>query len=356
MIRPGFVWRVLVTERTTALVPVWAALTAALTVVAPMTIGALTGHAAPGVQVSLGAYFLAITSIDIYGARRLPRAAVLAVALVLDTAGYLAGACAAGHPWVIGGLTAVSVFGFLCLDGIPLIRHLGLMPAWCLILGAGRPATADPGTQTLLFLLGGALFCTMHLALVAAPSTARILRVLARPYALLATHMSAVDDPEPRRRARLMASARRASRRASDQANGLGPDPAYTAVQAMAGQAAHITHLLMALHDDSGRRRPGAEGLLDAPGAPGRPWRTIWTASPPESAPAPGHQTSDRRFPSTATGSRPPTARVPSGGSRPWTPPSTPRGTAAWTRSCPPKDRHLGTCRCGPARCPDTWE
>lgn len=160
MPRPSFSWRVLVTERTTALVPMWAAATAALTIVAPLTAGALTGHGAQGVQVALGAYFLAITAIDIYGARRAPRAAVLAVALVLNTAGYFIGACTAGHPWAIGALMAMSVLGFPCLDGVPLIKYLGLMPVWCAVLGAGLPATADPGTRTLLFVLGAVLFCT----------------------------------------------------------------------------------------------------------------------------------------------------------------------------------------------------
>ncbi|MBX6767446.1 MAG: hypothetical protein IRY90_09900, partial [Actinomadura rubrobrunea] len=140
-------------------------LAAALAMAVPLVAGALTGHAAQGAMIALGAYLVGLRAPEgPYGAR----ARNLASAVLVVAVGATIGGNLAGHTWL-----AVAV--------VPLVVALGSAVPWigptaglAALLTAVRPPTQDVLYNGFLELLGGLLVS----ALLLAPWPARRLRPL----------------------------------------------------------------------------------------------------------------------------------------------------------------------------------
>ncbi|MGI5165989.1 FUSC family protein [Spirillospora sp. CA-253888] len=140
-------------------------LAAALAMAVPLIAGALTGRAAQGAMVALGAYLVALRAPEgPYGARaRNLAGAVLVVAVGATIGGHLA-----GHTW----LTVLVVPPIVALGSM--ISWIGPTAALAVLMTAVRPATDDVVYNGFLELLGG-LWVS---ALLLAPWPARRLRPL----------------------------------------------------------------------------------------------------------------------------------------------------------------------------------
>jgi uncharacterized membrane protein YccC len=138
---------------------------AALALALPLVVGALTGHAAQGAMIALGAYLVALRAPEgPYGAR----ARNLASAVLVVAVGATIGGNLSGHTWL-----AVAV--------VPPVVALGSVFPWigptaglAVLLTAVRPSTGDVLYGGFLELLGGLLAS----ALLLAPWPARRLRPL----------------------------------------------------------------------------------------------------------------------------------------------------------------------------------
>lgn len=144
----------------------WYGVAAALAVAVPLLAGALTGHAAQGSMVALGAYLVALrTPEGPYGAR----ARDLGLAVVVVAVGSTIGGLLAGNTWL-----AVAVVPPLIALGVAVPR-IGPTAGLAVLLAAVRPRQPDVVLDVgLLELIGGA-FTT---ALLLAPWPARRLRPL----------------------------------------------------------------------------------------------------------------------------------------------------------------------------------
>ncbi|GAA3961288.1 hypothetical protein GCM10023085_49660 [Actinomadura viridis] len=140
-------------------------LAAAIAMGVPLLAGALTGHAAQGSMIALGAYLVVLRAPEgPYGAR----ARNLASAILVVAFGATIGGVLSDHPW-----GAVVV--------VPLVVALGTAVPWigataglAVLLTAIRPVTGDATYGGFLELLGGLLAA----ALLLAPWPARRLRPL----------------------------------------------------------------------------------------------------------------------------------------------------------------------------------
>ncbi|MFF5261968.1 FUSC family protein [Actinomadura viridis] len=140
-------------------------LAAAIAMGVPLLAGALTGHAAQGSMIALGAYLVVLRAPEgPYGAR----ARNLASAILVVALGATIGGVLSDHPW-----GAVVV--------VPLVVALGTAVPWigataglAVLLTAIRPVTGDATYGGFLELLGGLLAA----ALLLAPWPARRLRPL----------------------------------------------------------------------------------------------------------------------------------------------------------------------------------
>ncbi|NDU76285.1 hypothetical protein GWI34_27185 [Actinomadura sp. DSM 109109] len=140
-------------------------LSAALAVAVPLLAGALTGHAAQGSVIALGAYLVALRAPEgPYGAR----ARNLTVGVLVVAVGSGVGGLLSGHPW-----PAVFVVPPLVALGVAVPR-IGSTAGLAVLLSAVRPPPGDVVSIGMLELLGGLLTAGLLLA----PWPARRLRPL----------------------------------------------------------------------------------------------------------------------------------------------------------------------------------
>ncbi|MER7547448.1 FUSC family protein [Actinomadura sp.] len=138
---------------------------AALAVAVPLIAGALTGHAAQGSMIALGAYLVALRAPEgPYGAQ----ARSLAVGVAVVAIGAAVGGLLSGHLWP----TVVVVPPLIAL-GVAVPR-IGSTAGLAVLLSAVRPPSADVLAVGLLELIGGLLTAGLLLA----PWPARRLRPL----------------------------------------------------------------------------------------------------------------------------------------------------------------------------------
>ncbi|MFD0900244.1 FUSC family protein [Actinomadura sediminis] len=144
----------------------WYGVAAALGIAVPLLAGALTGHAAQGAMVALGAYLVALrTPEGPYGAR----ARDLGVGVVVVAVGSTVGGLLAENAWLAAGVVPP-----LIALGVAVPR-IGPTAGLAVLLAAVRPRQPDVVLDVgLLELIGGA-FVT---ALLLAPWPARRLRPL----------------------------------------------------------------------------------------------------------------------------------------------------------------------------------
>ncbi|WP_433330572.1 FUSC family protein [Spirillospora sp. CA-294931] len=138
---------------------------ASVAVALPLAVGALTGHAAQGSMIALGAYLVALRAPEgPYGARaRNLASAVFVVAIGATIGGHLS-----GHTWL-----AVAVVPPIVALGSA-ITWIGPTAALAVLLTAVRPPTSDVLYNGFLELLGGLWVSGLLLA----PWPARRLRPL----------------------------------------------------------------------------------------------------------------------------------------------------------------------------------
>ena len=140
-------------------------LAAAVAVSVPLLVGALTGHAAQGSMIALGAYLVALRAPEgPYGAR----ARNLTVGVLIVAVGSGVGGLLSGHLW-----PAVIVVPPLVALGVAVPR-IGSTAGLAVLLSAVRPPSADVVNIGLLELVGGLLTAGLLLA----PWPARRLRPL----------------------------------------------------------------------------------------------------------------------------------------------------------------------------------
>lgn len=140
-------------------------LAAAVAVAVPLLVGALTGHAAQGSMIALGAYLVALRAPEgPYGAR----ARNLTVGVLIVAVGSGVGGLLSGHLW-----PAVIVVPPLVALGVAVPR-IGSTAGLAVLLSAVRPPSADVVNIGLLELVGGLLTAGLLLA----PWPARRLRPL----------------------------------------------------------------------------------------------------------------------------------------------------------------------------------
>ncbi len=140
-------------------------LASAIAVAVPLLAGALTGHAAQGSVIALGAYLVAQRAPEgPYGAR----ARDLTVGVLIVAVGAGVGGLLSGHPW-----PAVIVVPPLVALGVAVPR-IGSTAGLAVLLSAIRPPSADVLGIGLLELVGGLLTAGLLLA----PWPARRLRPL----------------------------------------------------------------------------------------------------------------------------------------------------------------------------------
>ncbi|WP_067483872.1 FUSC family protein [Actinomadura hibisca] len=140
-------------------------LASALALAVPLVAGALTGRAAQGAMIALGAYLVALRAPEgPYGAR----ARNLAGAVLVVTVGATVGGHLAGHAW----LTVLVVPPIVALGSM--ISWIGPTAALAVLMTAVRPATDDVVYNGFLELLGGLWVSVLLLA----PWPARRMRPL----------------------------------------------------------------------------------------------------------------------------------------------------------------------------------
>ncbi|WP_067628478.1 FUSC family protein [Actinomadura latina] len=138
---------------------------AAVAVAVPLLAGALTGHAAQGSMIALGAYLVALRAPEgPYGAQ----ARSLAVGVAVVAIGAAVGGLLSGHLWP----TVIVVPPLIAL-GVAVPR-IGSTAGLAVLLSAVRPPSADVLAIGLLELIGGLLTTGLLLA----PWPARRLRPL----------------------------------------------------------------------------------------------------------------------------------------------------------------------------------
>ncbi|MFD0684114.1 FUSC family protein [Actinomadura fibrosa] len=130
-------------------------LAAAVAIAVPLLAGALTGHAAQGSMIALGAYLVALRAPEgPYGAR----ARDLAGGVLMVAVGSAVGGLLSGHTWI-----AVIVVPPLIALGVAVPR-IGSTAGLAVLLSAIRPPTADVLNVGLLELIGGVLVTALLLA------------------------------------------------------------------------------------------------------------------------------------------------------------------------------------------------
>ncbi|GAA1843426.1 hypothetical protein GCM10009736_06600 [Actinomadura bangladeshensis] len=129
--------------------------TAAVAVAVPLLVGSLTGHAAQGSVIALGAYLVALRAPEgPYGAQ----ARSLAIGVLFVAVGSALGGLLSGHLWP----TVIVVPPLIAL-GVAVPR-IGSTAGLAVLLSAVRPPSADVLAIGLLELIGGLLTTGLLLA------------------------------------------------------------------------------------------------------------------------------------------------------------------------------------------------
>lgn len=134
--------------------PVYGLVTA-VGVALPLVVGAVSGHAAQGGLVALGAFYVAFTAPNgPYGAR----ARSLLTAVVVVTAfTWLGGLLSGEEWWAVAVVPVIAAFGAV-------LPWVGPTASMCTVLAAVRPTGADAFTDGLLEMVGGLLITVLFLA------------------------------------------------------------------------------------------------------------------------------------------------------------------------------------------------
>ncbi|RFU42379.1 FUSC family protein [Actinomadura logoneensis] len=156
-------------------------LSAALAITGPLMVGALTGRAAPGAMIALGAFLVAQRAPEgPYGAQ----ARNLGSAVILVSLGSAFGGLLSGHPW----LSVLAVPPVVAVGSA--VSWIGSTAGLAVLLAAVRPAGSGIVYLGILELIGGLLFCVIVLA----PWPARRLRPLRDALADAADAVAGVLD------------------------------------------------------------------------------------------------------------------------------------------------------------------
>ncbi|MEV4251847.1 FUSC family protein [Spirillospora sp. NPDC049652] len=156
-------------------------LSAALAITAPLIIGALTGRAAAGAMIALGAFLVAQRAPEgPYGAQ----ARNLGTAVALVAVGSGVGGLLSGHAW----LSVLAVPPVVAVGSA--VNWIGSTAGLAVLLAAVRPSGGDIVYIGFLELIGGVLFCVIVLA----PWPARRLRPLRDALADAADAVAGVLD------------------------------------------------------------------------------------------------------------------------------------------------------------------
>ncbi len=156
-------------------------LSAAVAMAGPLLAGALTGHAAAGVIVALGAFLVAVRAPEgTYG----QKARSLGIVVTLVTVGSLAGGLISGHRWI-----TVAVVPPLVIVG-SLAPRIGVTLPLATLLAGIRVPVGSALHSALLSLLGAALMA----GLVLAPWPGRRLRPLHEAFAEVTERLAELLD------------------------------------------------------------------------------------------------------------------------------------------------------------------
>ncbi|ETK34437.1 FUSC family protein [Microbispora sp. ATCC PTA-5024] len=254
-------------------------LSGAACLVIPLLAGMLTGHAAGGATVGLGAWLVAARANADPAGVRTP---YLLGAVVSVGVGTSLGVLLAGHSWVMVVVASV-------LAGVGgLIRPVGVTPALTLLLTASNALPLDPVPHTALQLLGGLLSSVLLTLPWPWRRTRPLVTTLSEAADRLADLVEAAADPDLapeewdrlRRRAVGALNEVRTARTRRRWQRSAAADEVATALRRVFHEIVALRGLMATLH----RRAPeacGAIGLRDLVDSIARALRAYLAQCPP---------------------------------------------------------------------------